>query len=205
MSAREMTPGRGVVPFVTPWSTEEVLPATVIGSPSGIRYTDETLSDRDQHGVLWRRMPSRPGQGRPLFGQMHSLRQRKAMRQLLCSVCGGPAHRINDGVLWLLRDWRGDWPGWPNGMAATEPPVCLPCARLSIRACPALRNRYAAVRVGTPELGGVYGIRYHVGQTFPTKACDETLAYEDPAIRWMVAVQQVRELSDCTPVDLDTL
>lgn len=45
------------------------------------------------------------------------------MQRLLCNVCAQPADRSDDGVLWLLRDFRDDWPNWPQGMGAVEPPV----------------------------------------------------------------------------------
>jgi hypothetical protein len=186
------------VPYITTWSEERPLPTTVVEHPSGIRYADETLADRDRNGVLWRRVPSRPGRGRPQFGKVHPLRQRRAMRRLLCGICGGPADRSDLGVLWVLRDYRDDWLGWPEGMAATEPPVCLPCARLSVRLCPALRKGYVSLRVADSTVAGVYGIRYRLGQGTD----DATVTFEDPAIRWICAAQLVRELRGCTMVAL---
>jgi hypothetical protein len=186
------------VPYITTWSEERPLPATVIEHPSGIRYADETLADRDRNGVLWQRIPSRPGQGRPEFGKVHSLRQRRAMRRLLCGVCGGPADRSDGGVLWLIRDYRDDWPNWPEGMAATEPPVCLPCARISARVCPALRKGHVPFRVRRSIVSAVWGIRYQAGQGID----DAIVAFDDPAIRWVRAAQLVRELRGCTMVSL---
>jgi hypothetical protein len=192
------TTSRTGVPYITPWSTERELPTTVIERPgSGIGYLDETLADRDEHGVLWQRVPSRPGRGRPEFGKIHPLRQRRAMRRLLCGICAGPPDRTGEGVLWLVRDYRGDWPGWPEGMAATEPPVCLSCARRSVRACPALRQGWAAVRVGRCPVAGVYGAQYQAGSPLPVAVADATVAFEDPAIGWLRAAQLVRELHDC--------
>jgi hypothetical protein len=194
-----MTLGDGVIPYVTTWSTEQPLPTAVIERPgSGIAYLDETLGDRDENGVLWQRMPSRPGQGRPEFGKVHPLRQRRAMRRLLCGICSGPPDHTDQGVLWLLRDHREDWPGWPEGMGATEPPVCLRCAHRSIRACPALRRGYVAIRVGRSTVAGVYGARYQTGQPFPTVVEDAIVTFDDPAIGWTRASQLVRELRDCT-------
>jgi hypothetical protein len=93
------------------------LPTVLVESPEGgIAYQDETLADRDRNGVLWHRTPFIPGQGRPDFGRVHPLRQRRTMQRLLCQVCAGPANTTEDGVLWLLKDHRGDWPAWPDGM-----------------------------------------------------------------------------------------
>lgn len=192
-----------IVPFITAWSDEESLPTQVIERPNfGIGFADETFGDRDERGILWQRRPSRPGRGRPLFGKVHSLRQRKAMRRLLCQVCAGPADRNDLGTLWLVRDFRDDWPQWPERMAAIEPPVCLPCARDSIKLCPALRPGHVAIRVGRPILSGIYGIRYRPGPVFPISVEDSILAFEDPAVRWTCAGQLVRELLDCTIVNI---
>ncbi|HEV2778776.1 MAG TPA: hypothetical protein VGX25_05185 [Actinophytocola sp.] len=190
------------VPYITTWSSEQPLPITVIQRPgSGIGYADEILSDRDENGVLWQRIASQPGRGRPQFGQVHSLRQRRVMRQLLCGICAGPPDHTDQGVLWLLRDYRDDWTDWPSGMGATEPPVCLPCARHSIRACPALRRGYVAVRVGHSAIAGVYGTRYQPGHPSPAAVANILVALDNPTIRWTRAAQLVRELRDCTIVN----
>ena len=191
------------VPYITTWSAERPLPATVIERAwSGIGYADETVNDRDQNGVLWQRMPFCPGRGRPEFGRVHPLRQRRAMLKLLCGICGGPPDRTEQGVLWLIADYRDDWPGWPDGMAATEPPVCLSCARLSVRVCPALRTGHVTVRVGHSAVAGVYGARFRVAQPLPVATQEAVVAFDDPAIRWTQATQLVRELSECTIVSL---
>src|SRR6266498_5703570 len=70
-------------PYVTQWSEERDPPTRLIELPGrGIGYLDETLADRDEHGVLWYRTPSRPGHGEPLFAKVHPLRQRRTMRRL---------------------------------------------------------------------------------------------------------------------------
>lgn len=117
-----------IAPYVSTWSAEQDLPYRLVERAGhGIGYADELLGDRDAHGVLWQRAAVRHEVGRPEFGKVHPLRQRRAMRQLLCQVCAEPADRTDDGVLWLLRDYRCDWPRWPEGMACVEPPICVPC------------------------------------------------------------------------------
>jgi hypothetical protein len=192
-----------VVPYTTRWSGERRLPATVTQRRNrpGIAYTDESLTDRDHRGVLWQRDPSRPGSGRPEFGNVHSGRQARAMRDLLCQVCAGPADRNELGTLWLLpnhADYHEDWPGWPEGMATPEPPVCLPCAHTAVRACPALRKGHVAIRVGHSVLSGVRGILYRPGALVPASLDVAIVPYEDPAIHWTCAANLVRELFHCT-------
>lgn len=133
---------------------------------------------------------------------MHPLRQRRTMSRLLCQVCAGPADRTDDGVLFLLKDHRTDWPGWPDTMGVTEPPVCLACVELSARLCPALRRGAVLVRAGRCEVAGVPGGLYTGG--LPPRCVGETIvSFDNPAIRWVRASALVRELFDCTLIELD--
>jgi hypothetical protein len=197
-------PTNGRVPYIAAWTGEEELPTMVINDGlTRIGFADEVLTDRDDRDVLWTRIPSRPGQGRPQFGQVHALRQRRAMRRLLCQVCAKPADRSEHGVLFLLPDHRDDWANWPEGMANTYPPLCLPCARLSVGVCPMLRRGFVAVRARRCPLSGVRGLRYLPARPFPVPVQGIVVGYDDPDIRWTCAVQQVRSLEDCTIVSLD--
>lgn len=192
-------------PYVTQWSEEREPPCQVIERPGrGIAYLDEMVSDRDSRGVLWFRTPSHSGHGEPLFAKVHPLRQRRAMLRLLCNVCAGPADQNEEGVLWLLRDFRDDWPGWPENMGVVEPPVCVPCVRVASRLCPALRKGAIAVRVRHAPVAGVRGLLYRSGGGL-TPVPEITLAYEDPRVRWVRAINLVRELRDCTIVELADL
>jgi hypothetical protein len=193
----------GVVPYIAPWSGERPPPEVVIERAGrGIGFVDETPLDRDRHGVLWTRTLVLPGQGRPEFQKVHPLRQRRAMARLLCQVCAQPADVDERGVLWLLLDHRDDWVGWPEKMANTYPPLCLPCARIAVRLCPALRRGYVAVRAQS-RICGVSGVVYRAGYPYPRTVSDAVVAYDDPAIRWTVAAQLVRSLHDCTVIDFD--
>jgi hypothetical protein len=190
-----------MVPYIVSWSAEASAPTTVIERPGlGIGYADETFADRDARGVLWPRVPFQPGTGRPEFGRIHPMRQRRAQQRLLCGICAGPPDRNEHGVLWLVRDFR-DWPDWPEGMAVTEPPVCQPCAELSTRQCPALRKGFAVLRVGHSRVAGVAGLRYRPAIPRPVPIAEDVVAFEDPAICWTLAAHLVRELTQCTIVE----
>lgn len=90
------------MPYIVEWSGEQLLPSRAVQRGRwGIGFADETLTDRDRDGVLWTRMSSRPGQGRPHYARLHPLRQRRAMRRLLCQVCGELAEYTEQGHLWL--------------------------------------------------------------------------------------------------------
>jgi hypothetical protein len=194
-----------VVPYTTRWSAERTVSAAVVARHAGIAFAGEVISDRDRCGVLWQRMLSRPGIGRPEFGDVHSGRQRRAMGNLLCQVCARPADHDRRGTLWLLPDYPGyhqDWPGWPERMATPEPPVCLPCAHTALRICPALRKGHVAIRVGHSVVSGIRGVVYRPGPLLPTPVDEVLVAHDDPAARWTLAAQLIRELFHCTIVDL---
>jgi hypothetical protein len=195
---------RIIAPYITSWSTENDPPHQLIERPGfGIAYLDEHLTDRDNHGVLWYRTTSRPRQGRPTFGKVHPLRQRRAMRRLLCQVCAGPADHTDDGVLWLLKDHRDDWPHWPENMAVTEPPICSPCVQVATQLCPALRKGAVTIRVQRCPIAGVRGTLYRGSGLVPVEAREATITYDDPTKRWIRAASLVRELHDCTIVTLE--
>jgi hypothetical protein len=131
------------------------------------------------------------------------MRQQRAQHRQLCGICSGPPDRNEQGVLWLVRDFRDDWPDWPERMGVTEPPICLPCAQLSIRLCPALRKGFVAIRVGHSRVAGVRGALYcSSGGPFPTPVGEDVVAFEDPRIRWTLAGHLIRELTRCTIIEL---
>jgi hypothetical protein len=196
---------RIIAPYITAWSEEQEPQYELVVRHGRIAYTDENVADRDKHGVLWNRTPSRPRHGRPEFGKVHSLRQRRTMRRLLCQVCAGPADRNEDGVLWLLQDHREDWDKWPEAMTVTEPPICLPCIQTSVRLCPALRRGPVVVRVGRFPLYGIEGALYRVGLQSPVATRPAIVPFNDPIIKWIRAAHLVRELHDCEIIPLEKL
>ncbi|MGI5504704.1 hypothetical protein [Lentzea sp. CA-135723] len=193
-----------IAPYVTAWSAEQDLPCTLVErADHSIGFATELLSDRDRHGVLWQQTALRHRVGRPEFARVHPLRQRRAMELLLCQVCGGPADVNDDGVLWLQRDHRGDWPKWPNGMASVEPPVCLACVPVAMRMCPALQRGAVTVRVKDCPVVGVRGVLYKKSVLVPTIAAAGNFTYDDPAVRRVLASAVIRELRGCVVVPLD--
>nr|CEL15302.1 conserved hypothetical protein [Kibdelosporangium sp. MJ126-NF4]CTQ95656.1 Phage protein [Kibdelosporangium sp. MJ126-NF4] len=205
-NSNDIEPGRITVPYITAWSAEQDFSGELVCRPrGGIGYADETVMDRDSGGVLWVRAASRPGEGRPEFGDVHSLRQRRAMRRLLCQVCGQSADRTPDGILWLLPDFREDWPGWPDAMANAEPPICVRCVEVSARLCPKLRKGAAVIRVRDCPVVGVRGSLYAQGKDGPVLAGREVVAFDDPRIRWVQAFSLVRQLRGCTLIQLEAI
>jgi hypothetical protein len=194
---------RGPVPYVARWSAEVDLEAPLVETANGLAYADELSVDRDDHRVLWSRVATRPGVGEPIYRELHPLRQRRAMRRLLCQVCAGPADQNDQGALWLIQDQRGQWPNWPEGAHNTQPPLCRRCARISVKTCPWLRDGYVAVRARS-FLSGASGGLYRTGgpSARPVQASVTNVPYDDPRIRWLQADQLERDLYDCTFVEL---
>ncbi|UGQ12512.1 hypothetical protein LO772_02530 [Yinghuangia sp. ASG 101] len=194
------------VPYIASWSAETTTQPEVVMRRGRLAYRDERPWDRDSTGILWRRMPSRPGRGRPQYGKVHLLRQRRAMEALLCQVCGLPAasDATDDGVLWLLNEDPHDPGAWLPGLVTGHPPVCLHCAWLSVRACPHLRRQYAAVRVRRHTLSGVHGLLHIPGHPHPLPHGVGGLDFGDTRMPWMQAAQLMMRLDDLHQVDLES-
>jgi hypothetical protein len=199
-----------IVPYITAWSEEtrerpEIVMRSSMGIGFGIAFADETAADRDRDGVLWTRKPDRHCQGRPEFGNVHSRRQRRAMRLLLCQVCGQPADRDADGVLWLLPDYYAEAQGWPENYDLAEPPICRSCVAVATRLCPALRRGHLGIRARHAPVCGVRGLVYGPSRPAPVVVGDYEVRYDNSTIRWTVADQLLRTLRGCTSIDLDDL
>lgn len=201
--------GGSVVPYVGQWTGEDSPPYSVVRRPEGgIGYADETIMDRDEWGVLWVRMRSRIGVGRPLFTKLHPRRQRRAMLRLICQVCAQPADRTDQGTLWLLPGDHVLAPGVrAKGITTTQPPLCRECACTSVRMCPALRDSHVALRAHSHAYG-VTGVVFRPGYPFPRMAAtdyDGVVPFSTPAITWTLATHLVRILTSWEVINLEGL
>ena len=208
MSRHQYEQGGLRVPYIAAWSTEQYrTPAVVLRGGqggAGIGFADETPYDRDADGVLWVRQVIAPGTGRPLFPNAHALRQRRAVKRMLCQVCGVDTLEQNpERQLFVLKDI-----GQPvrEGERTSAAPVCPPCALIAVKECPHLREHVAAW-VRRPVSWGVAGVLYDPRTLRPIP--DEDLVQvsydDDAAIRWVLASRQLLSLQDCTAVDLRDL
>lgn len=196
-------PLRGLVPYITAWSSEKKQRTTLVVRRSRLAYSDEHPLDRDKFGTLWRRVGISPGVGKPEYGAVHSLRQRRTMLRTLCQVCGGPADQTRDGVLWLMGRAEYEREPWPTPIESPHPPVCLSCALRAVQLCPHLRGHYTAIRVQRFHLSGVYGALYVPTLSEPQAIEVATLALNDRRVAWLQASQFVMRLVDYRVVDLD--
>ncbi|WP_328461608.1 hypothetical protein [Streptomyces sp. NBC_00448] len=195
-------PLRGVVPYITAWSSETEQHGTLVVRRGRLSYADEHPLDRDRFGILWRRLGVSPGVGKPEYGRVHGLRQRRTMLRVLCQVCGGPADRTCDGVLWLMGRAEYEREPWPAPIESPHPPVCLNCTVQAVRLCPHLRHHYIAVRARRFHLSGVHGALHVAGFPEPRVIDTETLALDDTRTAWLRAGQLIMRLTDYRVVDL---
>ena len=189
------------VPYISAWSSEHLPQPRILRAADGIALQGHL---RDSTGVSWQPWALRQGDGKPEYGTVHGPRQRRAMRRHLCQVCGGPADKNEQGVLWLLEN-HPTVPGWPEREVTTHPPVCLPCAQLAARLCPHLRDSCVAVRVGRVVTDGIYGQLYTPGLAGPVRGGKQVVFADDPRVRWMVGAQLAATLQNVTIVDLAEL
>ncbi|MGW7068822.1 hypothetical protein ACWGII_37890 [Streptomyces sp. NPDC054855] len=201
------------VPYIAPWTHERQRPGTIVRSYSrngpGIGYRNEHPSDR-RDGVLWMRMPAVPGGGRPQLGDVHALRQRRAMTHLLCQVCAASTIGQLPDELHLFLVRAPDGRPIAEGETTTAPPLCVPCAVESVVDCPHLRQGYAAALVEYAPFWGVAGIVHDPATLQPLPDPDghplTLVPYTDEhTLHHTLAARLAVSLHGCTTVDLDDL
>lgn len=201
--------GGAVVPYIGSWTGERRCSVQLGWRAGRLAYADEIPIDRDEWGVLWERRTGRIGHGRPLFIDVHPLRQRRVMARLLCQVCAQAAHHTEKGSLWLLPGDRAETFDSTEDLIIDHPPLCVQCARTSVRLCPAMRPHYLAVRAHS-EVYGATGLVYRPLTQPPWMETDKdatgkTVPLDHPAIAGIQATQLARRLFNVTVTDLDTL
>lgn len=200
------------VPYVAAWSQERetnvasgdlILRSDVLTGAVQLRYRDEQAADRDRHGVLWHRVAWAPGQGRPLFADVHTTRQRHAMSRARCQVCARPAEIwMTPALLWNehLAEHGPDAPYSTN-----DPPVCRRCALLAAAYCPELGRGHLYL---VPRTWAITGVRGQIadpidgGFGHPSVLDLPTTTTTTPdraALRLMLAKGLVATLYDAAP------
>ncbi|MEU5299776.1 hypothetical protein ACH4YO_07810 [Streptomyces noursei] len=196
------------VPFITAWEFEKMLiPKLGIrvapGGGAHLIFADETATDRDEHGVLWARQGLARGQGKALFPDVHAYRQKRAMFDLLCQVCGGKTIEEDfDRQLYVMNSAKG----LPiqEGELTTAPPVCRGCAPEAAVSCPRLKDRYVAAYAEWNHSWGVSGILINPRTLAPLSKDHTEVSFTDPRIKWVIANRSVNRLSGIRHADLQT-
>lgn len=87
------------------------------------------------------------GEGTPLFGKPHSIRQRRAIAQCLCDLCGKTMKASTKISLSHARPQPHGADGW--AILQVEPMLHVECAAMSILFCPSLKRdvRQGSVRI----------------------------------------------------------
>lgn len=136
----EMFVDRGrPVPWITRWTSEVRSPRLKPWmSDDGFRlgYEDETPEDRIE-GVLWQREGDSPGQGEPMWKDVHSHRQRRCQVEGRCQVCG---EAIEGVIPWVIPH-RQYVMRISNSLTTDVAPTCNTCIDLALKVCPALNER----------------------------------------------------------------
>lgn len=115
--------GAAAVPWTVSWTSEEGQ------SLEPCPYFDRQLALTQQQS---------PGVGKPLFGKPHSNRQRQAIAQCLCDLCGKSLKIATKISLSHARPVPHGAEGW--AILQVEPLLHRWCAQESMRYCPSLRR-----------------------------------------------------------------
>ncbi|MEV6758401.1 hypothetical protein [Streptomyces sp. NPDC051214] len=211
------TTQHGVIPYITGREGEEadsflsLRTAFDLKGNTRLGYWDETPEDRDVRGVLWARVSQSIGAdrlpaGEPKWRLIHPSRQRECMLKLKCQVCVAPA-RTPEGILFLESKKQGI-PTPSSTIRTAQPPLCRRHARMAAQRCPYLAEHgHVALLAQSARMYGVIGTPYaYTSKGIQALAADDVpIAYEDPALRWVLASQMLRTLRSFTVVDLNDL
>lgn len=118
--------GNTPVPFTVSWSAEEKF------SVQPCRFADGRMAICQSIAV---------GQGKPLFGKPHSIRQRQAIASGLCDICGKPLkNRTRVSLSHAAPRGNALLDGKGTGILQVEPLLHRECAATAMRFCPSLRS-----------------------------------------------------------------
>lgn len=120
------------VPYTASWSAEESFTVKPCRYAGGRRAICQAIA---------------PGQGKPLFGKPHSIRQRQVITDNLCDICGKPL-KNRTKVSLSHAGFRSNafLDGKGSGILQVEPMLHRECAAVAVEFCPSLRRD---VRNGT--------------------------------------------------------
>lgn len=197
-------------PVLTIWAREgEVIDTaeSLMARPgwgARLAYWDEAEGDRDHRGVLWARMSqllSSSGRpvGPPRRDLIHPDRQHGLMLYQHCVVGACLARHPDGRHLYVVAPHEH----LPDGRVRTaRPPVCSAHAADYARTLP----NHRAVLARSPAPSGVLGVLFEAtaagGIRVREDGAERYVAYgDDDTLRWTLATQLVRDLTDCEPVD----
>lgn len=115
--------GKLPVPWTTAWSGENRFE---------VRYCPYA-----KRAALWQ--PEAPGVGKPDFAKPHSVRQRRAMVECRCDICGKPLK--NASKLSLSQESARQVQGIGVALLVVEAMMHTDCARVALSFCPSLKRQ----------------------------------------------------------------
>lgn len=146
-----------------------------------------------------------PGQGKPQFGKPHSQRQREAIADDLCDLCGRTLRNKTKVSLSHARSRANGAEGL--AILQVEPLLHRACAATSLRHCPSLKRDVAAGRVAirqvthhrvqfaimSPEYVGTYvpGYEAEPGDRIVGHAKVELLRWIDQDSAWLLRSAEI--------------
>lgn len=122
------------VPYTVSWSAEEVFRVDRCQYAGGPAICQEVA----------------PGQGKPQFGKPHSQRQREAISDNLCDLCGRTLRNRTKVSLSHARPRMNAAEG--IAVLQVEPLLHRECAAVSLRHCPSLKRDVAAGTVAIRQV-----------------------------------------------------
>ncbi|MFE1907406.1 hypothetical protein ACFW96_27585 [Streptomyces gardneri] len=209
MSLHTLPVHRGLrVPYVARWTGEEDISPAIVNAGGALRYT-EPIADAAcrWQNALWRRLARAQGMGEPIFEALHPVRQRIAMWEQRCQVCGQSVAEeaaAMGGALYLggMDVESGTQDPMAEGERTENPPLHLACAWESVSHCRHLLEGYTAARVARPRQWGAAGILHSPARGTVVPVGRTEVSYGSARLGWMLAERAIVRLTGVRAVDL---
>ena len=183
------------VPWVAIWSGERLGPHMLIGRYGLVPSKGERYVRREFD--MWMLSGPTKREGTPDFGSTHSARQRKAMREQRCQVCGRSPSEGGGQRLWTIPD-QGEHPKIWLEHLVLNPPTCEQCWQYVNRTdgpCPFVAKTTVPAFTGPAKPWGVHG-------TLILPSGGEqgvVVKFDHPHLPWVLGRELIMEVTDPQP------
>lgn len=151
---------------------------------------------RDRRGILWWRDTEGYGEDAPLFGQVHTKRQRQCMLERRCQVC---ARKVKPPFLFFGDTCDLIPPmGFGEFVIQNAPPVCPTCVPVALRLCPHWTPAHSPVFVEARKYSPDSTLSDVFNPATGMSANKVPLDFRSPHHRVAIAKQLVVKLSGVT-------
>jgi hypothetical protein len=182
------------VPWVAIWTAERRGPTMTLARDGLVPVDRRDGYARQEFGVWCIAGPTLT-EGTPEFGSTHSARQRKAMRELRCQVCGRSPKQGGGKRLWTIPPEGGEHEElWERNLVINAP-TCEDCWRFVTQAdgpCPYVARQKVPAFTGPSTPWGLSGTVVLPGE----HEVEVLMEFGDRRMMWLLGRELIMRVSD---------